>query len=228
MLIDTMQGCGALAGFAAEAAGEDDRYAGACDDEVAGAIAAWDRVEAYAAARKLAAVAEFIRRRPEPGVAPRDAAAMPETWDEFTTVEVAGLLAESRPAADTLLGLAYDVAVRLPGTAAAFRDGILRQSKVAIIARATALLDPAEARVVRDHDRPAGTRRRSRLRPARTQEAPEASRARDARRAGILLRGHGRTGDLAAPRPWRRTGPAGHPRPDRHQRLRPPIRGQGP
>jgi hypothetical protein len=32
MLLDTMPGCGALAGFAAEAAGDDDRYAGACDD----------------------------------------------------------------------------------------------------------------------------------------------------------------------------------------------------
>ena len=41
MVLDVMPGCGALAGFAAEAAGEDDRYAGACDDEVAGAIAAW-------------------------------------------------------------------------------------------------------------------------------------------------------------------------------------------
>src|SRR6478752_2389292 len=57
MLLDTMPGCGALAGFAAGAAGEDDRYEGACDDEVAGAVAAWDRVEAYAAARKCAAVA---------------------------------------------------------------------------------------------------------------------------------------------------------------------------
>src|SRR4029079_1660869 len=55
MLLDTMPGCGALAGFAAEAAGDDDRYEGACDDEVAGVIAAWDRVEAYAAARKHAA-----------------------------------------------------------------------------------------------------------------------------------------------------------------------------
>jgi hypothetical protein len=146
MLMDTMPGCGALAGFAAEAAGEDDRYAAACDDEVAGAIAAWDRVEAYAAARKHAAVAEFIRRRAEPGSPLAGPAQMPETWDEFTTVEVAGVLAESRPAADALLGLAYDLAVRLPGTAAAFRDGILRQSKVAIIARATMLLDPAEAR----------------------------------------------------------------------------------
>src|SRR5690348_3115657 len=64
MLLDAMPGCGALAGFAAEAAGDDDRYEGACDDEVAGAVAAWDRVEAWAAARKHAAVAEFIRRRP--------------------------------------------------------------------------------------------------------------------------------------------------------------------
>ena len=39
MLLDVMPGCGALAGFAAEAAGNDDRYEGACDDEVAGAIA---------------------------------------------------------------------------------------------------------------------------------------------------------------------------------------------
>ena len=67
MALDVMPGCGALAGFAAGAAGEDDRYAGACDDEVAGAVAAWDRVEAYAAARKCAAVAEFIRRRPRAG-----------------------------------------------------------------------------------------------------------------------------------------------------------------
>ena len=67
MLLDTMPGCGALAGFAAEAAGEDDRFEGARDDEVAGVIAAWDRVEAYASARKHAAVAEFIRWRPEPG-----------------------------------------------------------------------------------------------------------------------------------------------------------------
>ncbi len=61
MLLDVMPGCNALAGFAAEAAGEDDRYEGACDDEVAGAVAAWDRIEAHAAARKHAAVAEFIR-----------------------------------------------------------------------------------------------------------------------------------------------------------------------
>ena len=146
MLLDVMPGCGALAGFAAGAAGEDDRYAGACDDEVAGAVAAWDRVEAYAAARKCAAVAEFIRRRPRPGCALQGPARMPECWDESVTAEVAGVLAESRHAADAMLDLAHDLEVKLPGTKAAFYDGVLRQSKVAIIARATAVLDPAEAR----------------------------------------------------------------------------------
>jgi len=50
MLLDTMPGCNALAGFAAEAAGDDDRYDGA-----------WDRIEAHASARKHAAVAELMR-----------------------------------------------------------------------------------------------------------------------------------------------------------------------
>ena len=71
---------------------------------------------------------------------------MPEAWDESITAELAGVLAESRYATDAMLDLAHDLEVNLPGTKAAFRDGILRQSKVAIIARATALLDPGEAR----------------------------------------------------------------------------------
>src|SRR5215469_76170 len=99
MVLDVMPGCGALAAFAAEAAGDDDRYAGAGDDEVAGAIAAWDRVEAWAAARKHAAAAEFIRRRPHPECPPPDPAQLPEAWDESITAEVAGVLAESRWAA---------------------------------------------------------------------------------------------------------------------------------
>src|SRR6185312_1017019 len=73
-------------------------------------------------------------------------AQMPESWDESITAEVAGVLAESRSAADAMLDLAHDLEVKLPGTRAAFYDGVLRRSKVAIIARATAVLDPAEAR----------------------------------------------------------------------------------
>jgi Domain of unknown function (DUF222) len=146
MLLDTMPGCNALAGFADQAAGEDDRFAGAGDDEVAGVIAAWDRVEAHAAARKHAAVAEFLRRRPEPGCPLEGPAQMPAAWDEFTVTELAAVLGESRGAAEGLLDLAHDLEVKLPGTRAAFRDGSLRGSKVDIIARATANLDPGEAR----------------------------------------------------------------------------------
>jgi Domain of unknown function (DUF222) len=150
MLLDTMPGCNALAGFADQAAGDDDRFEGACDDEVAGVIAAWDRVEAHAAARKHAAIAEFTRRRPEPGCVPEGPAQMPAAWDEFTVTELAAVLGESRGAAEDLLDLAHDMEVKLPGTKAAFRDGTLRASKVEIIARAAAVLDPAEARAAEE------------------------------------------------------------------------------
>jgi Domain of unknown function (DUF222) len=70
---------------------------------------------------------------------------MPQAWEEFTPVELAPALGESRGAAEDLLGLALDLAARLLGTAAAFRTGIVNAGKAAIIARATEVLDPAEA-----------------------------------------------------------------------------------
>ena len=99
-----------------------------------GCCAAWDRVEAHAAARKLAAVAELARRNP----APEDG--------EFTADQVAYALAESRGRAETLIDLAQTLETRLPGTAAALDDGTITRYKAEIIARATALLDDAEAR----------------------------------------------------------------------------------
>ncbi len=78
------------------AAGDDDRYEGASDDELTGVLCAWDRLEAHMAARKLAAVAELIRRRPEPGCPPEGAARMPAACEEFTADELAYALAESR------------------------------------------------------------------------------------------------------------------------------------
>ena len=44
----------------------DDRFAGVSEAELVGVVCAWDRVEAHAAARKLAAVAELDRRNPGP------------------------------------------------------------------------------------------------------------------------------------------------------------------
>ena len=59
--LDVAPGCATLASFLEDVAGDDDRYAGASDDELVGVICGWDRVEANADARKHAAVAELIR-----------------------------------------------------------------------------------------------------------------------------------------------------------------------
>jgi len=146
MPLDTAPGCLVLGQFAEEAAGDDDRYPGASDDELAGAVAAWDRVEAYASSRKHAAVAELIRRRPAEGCTLQGPAQMPEGFDEFTAREVASVLGETRAMAEDTLSLANELEVNLPGTKAAFRSGLVNQRKAAIIAAATCLLDPAEAR----------------------------------------------------------------------------------
>jgi len=146
LVLDVMPGCAGLALAADAAAGDDDRFAGAADHELVGVLCAWDRVEAHAAARKLAAVAELIRRRPEPGCEPVGAAAMPAGWDEFCADELAAALAQSRGHAEGLLAVARDLEVKLPGTRAALRDGVISRYKAEIIACATALLDPAEAR----------------------------------------------------------------------------------
>src|SRR5579863_5526437 len=146
MILDAAPGGVELALFAADAAGTDDRYPGASDDELVGAICAWDRAEAHMAARKHAAIAEFIRRRPYPGYQLEGPAQMPAAWDEFTGDELSLALAESKGAAAGLLDLSWDLEVKLPGTRAAFRDGTLRVGKARIIADATRTLDPSEAR----------------------------------------------------------------------------------
>jgi uncharacterized protein DUF222 len=145
MPLDTAPGCLELARFAEDAAGEDDRYPGASDDEIAGVIAAWARVKAYVSSREHAAVAEFIRRRPAGGCAPAGPARMPEAVDEFAVKELASVLGETRAAAGDMLSLAQELEVNLPGTKAAFRAGIVGERKAAIIASATAQLDPEEA-----------------------------------------------------------------------------------
>jgi hypothetical protein len=148
--LDGLPGGMSLAFFAGLAAGDDDRYAGASDNELDGVISAWDRVEAYASARKHAAVAEFIRRRPDPDAAADERSGMPQMWDEFAVDELRILLAEHRGAAEDLMDRAYDLAVKLPETMALFRDGRLPESRVKIIVYATAPLDPAEARAVEE------------------------------------------------------------------------------
>jgi hypothetical protein len=137
MPLDVLPGCAQLA-VAADAAAEDESFAGVSEAELIGVVCAWDRVEAHAAARKLAVSAELARRNP----APEDA--------EFTADQVAYALGESRGRADTLIDLAQTLETHLPGTAAALLDGTITRYKAEIMARATALLDPAEARAAED------------------------------------------------------------------------------
>ena len=133
MALDVLPGCAGLA-VAADAAAGDDGFAGVSEGELIGVVCGWDRVEAHAAARKLAAVAELGRRNPKP------------EDEEFTADELAYALGESRGRACALLGTAGHLDTHLPGTRAALDDGTLSMAKAQIIANATGLLDPAEAR----------------------------------------------------------------------------------
>ena len=144
--LDLAPGGPVLLGHADWAAGDDDRSDGVSDDELLGIICAADRCEAAASALKHTAVAELIRRRPASGSTPQGPAGMPEAWDEFTRAELAPALGESRYAVDGLLDLAHDLTVKLPGTMALFRVGVISRYKAQVIAHATQLLDPAEAR----------------------------------------------------------------------------------
>jgi hypothetical protein len=92
MALDVLPGCAGLA-VAAEAAAEDG-FAGVSEAELIGVMCAWDRMEAHAHARKLAAVAELARRNPG------------ELDQEFTADQVAYALGESRARADSLIGMA--------------------------------------------------------------------------------------------------------------------------
>jgi Domain of unknown function (DUF222) len=138
MALDVLPGCAGLAAAADAAAGGEGGFAGVSEAELVGIVCGWDRVEAHAAARKLAAIAELGRRSP----GPEDA--------EFAADQLACALADSRGHAGGLLDLADSLDTRLPGTKAALLDGAISRYKAEIIAGATALLDPAEAAAAED------------------------------------------------------------------------------
>jgi hypothetical protein len=146
MTLDVLPGCAGLAVAADAAAGEDGGFAGVSEAELIGVMCGWDRVEAHAHARKLAAIAELARRNPG------------ELDQEFTRDQVAYALGESRARADSLIGMAQAFETRLPGTAAALQDGTISRYKAEIIAGATLLLTDEEARAAETEvlDRAAG------------------------------------------------------------------------
>ena len=148
MAWDVMPGCAQLA-VAADAAldagdGPGDAFGGVADHELMGLVCAFDRAEAYMAARKLVAIAEVFRRNPEDGfeAAP---GRMPAVVHEFTRDQLALALGESRAAADWLLTVAWHLATRLGGTLDALAGGIITRGKAELIVRLTQYLDGDEA-----------------------------------------------------------------------------------
>jgi uncharacterized protein DUF222 len=108
-----------------------------------------EEVRAAAADESLAVEAAMTGRR-GPGMA-GSARVFPGEWagpaacEEFAAAELAAALGEGRGRAGELLGCAWELATRLPGTAVALRDGVISRSKADIILRAAQFLDEAEA-----------------------------------------------------------------------------------
>jgi hypothetical protein len=139
-----------LAALADDAAGPGREFTAVGDDELMGLIGARNRLTARQSWELLTALAELIRRRPAPYCPPEGAARMPRVWAEGTSAEVSVQLAVTQRAATNLLGLAFDLAVKLPRTSAALRDGVLDLDKTGIIASWCATLDEDQARAAED------------------------------------------------------------------------------
>ena len=144
-VLDTALPGPALAGFADQVAGTGRGYAGVNDDELIGILIAWQKTESWAAAGKLSAVAELIRRRPGTRGDRAHHGGIPAEWGKFCADELAVALATSRWAAERTVGLAHDLAARLPRTARALGEGVIDPYKAQIIAQATGVLDDAGA-----------------------------------------------------------------------------------
>jgi hypothetical protein len=149
MCLDVMPACPDLALLADQAAGPDDSYQGASDDELIGVLCAWDRTESHAHARKLAAVTELRRRRPVPDV-PASGREPGSRDEDFLADEIAHALGESRRAADGLAAVAEALDGKLPRTMAGLLDGTISPAKARITANGTAPLDDGEAAAVED------------------------------------------------------------------------------
>jgi hypothetical protein len=145
--LDTCAPSGTLAGLA-DAVTRDGGLAGLDDDELTGALRAWQRIESWASANGLAAVAELARRRPAPGTAPAAPGEFPEQLSEFISDEVGAALTLTGQAASSHTELGLDLAVRLPATFRAHHQGLIDRAKARVIAEATRVLSDADARAV--------------------------------------------------------------------------------
>jgi hypothetical protein len=136
--------CGLLALAADQVSGPERRSPGATDNEIVGLARTWAALESWAAAGKLGAIREMIRRDgiPSPG---SDHGDLPETWTPSLRHELAAALACSAQSADKTIWLAWELQARLPGIAGRLEDGTLTQPKARAIAETLGQLMDADA-----------------------------------------------------------------------------------
>jgi uncharacterized protein DUF222 len=145
--LDTSPPGGTLAGLA-DAFTRNGGLADVDDDELIGALRAWQRIESWASANGLAAIAELARRRPAQGTPPAPPGQFPTELSEFLSDEVAAALTLTGQAASTHTELGLDLAVRLPATFRAHHQGRIDRAKARLIADATRILPDEDARAV--------------------------------------------------------------------------------
>ena len=117
------------------------------DSMVIAAITGWACVEAAASARRLAAIAELVRRRAD---GPTDCAQWScDNWDSMAA-EVAAALHVSHGTASGQMYLSIALRDRLPNVAAAFAEGMLSARLVAAIVWRTDLIKDEAALALAD------------------------------------------------------------------------------
>jgi len=136
----------ALAARLTRMAGPGGRYAGCDDAEVTLAAGRWAALESYAAAMRLGAVAEMIRRSPDDSAKPASGGDMPGCWEFGLGAQVGLELACSPGGGEAQLALAWQLQVRLPLTWAALHVGVLSDSKARLVASETRILSDDDAR----------------------------------------------------------------------------------
>jgi Domain of unknown function (DUF222) len=145
---DTCPPSAVLARVVDDLSGPDRRCGGATDEELTGLLGRWGALESWAAAGKLAAVRELIRRRARPGLGgypPPRHGDLPDQWHEGLAHEVSAALGLSIRGADNLTCFAWDLQARLPGVGAALANGTISEWKAKLISDALAVLDDQQA-----------------------------------------------------------------------------------
>jgi hypothetical protein len=165
-ILDVCPPGGSLAGLV-DAAVSDGGLAELDDDELIGVLRAFRRLESWCSSGSLAAIAELARRRPAERTSAASPGSFPEHLSEFIGDEVAVALTLTTRTADAYLGLALDLATRLPGTARALHQGVIDYPRARLIADLTRVLSDEDARAVEAQILPAaGQQTTGRLRAA--------------------------------------------------------------